>query len=197
MEKSGHLSKHGIRSKYLNDRSNLSKSIRADKSRRIIEKMKQTAEFQKAEVVLVYMDYRCEVETTAFVDELLKTHEKRVFAPKVEGLDVAFYEITSMEELFDGYQGIREPETSEEKKFNGELEKNAKCLVVVPGAVFDRQMGRMGYGKGFYDRFLNNYPNLYKMAIAFECQIAKKIPVEEHDIRMNMIVTENGIMQAE
>ena len=79
--------------------------------------------------------------------------------------------------------------------FTHKLAKDLKSLVLIPGAVFDRQRGRMGYGKGFYDRFLAEYIELSGAALAFECQVAKKIPMEEHDIRPDIIVTETGVIR--
>ena len=147
--------------------------------------------YQKAQAVLVYMDYRSEVMTTGLVEELFKKGEKRVFAPRVEGMDIHFYEVHSMEDFESGYQGIREPKEDWEKLFTLQMMSEMKGLVLVPGAVFDRQRGRMGYGKGFYDRFLAEYIGLNSVALAFSCQIAKRVPVEEHDIRPDLIITED------
>lgn len=196
MEKYEYHNKQSLRSRYLNYRSSLSKSSRADKSRRIRERIMSNPVYQNAEIVLVYMDYRAEVETTELVEELLKAKEKRVFAPKVDGMDIYFYEITSFDDLSEGYQSIREPSAHPDKLFAKEL-STEQCLVLVPGAVFDRQMGRMGYGKGFYDRFLGQFKEPYRMALAYDCQLAKNVPVEKHDIRMNAIITESEVIHAE
>lgn len=195
MDAQGQVSKQSIRNKYLSCRNNLTLKERQEKSRQIWEYLKNNPAYQEAQVVLVYMDYRSEVITTGLVEELLAHKEKRVFAPKVEGLDIHFYEIKALEELEAGYQGIREPVGEWEKLFTLQMMSELKGLILVPGAVFDRQRGRIGYGKGFYDRYLAEYIGLKSAALAFECQIAKKIPVEEHDIRPDMIVTENGIIE--
>jgi len=195
MEEDGHISKQSIRSRYLGRRNNLSVSERSQKSREIWEYLKQEPVYQKAQAVLVYMDYRSEVMTTGLVEELLADPAKRVFAPKVEGMDIRFYEIGSLNDLKAGYQGIREPEKNREKLFTLQMMTQMDSLILIPGAVFDRQRGRMGYGKGFYDRFLADYIELRGAALAFECQIAKKVPMEEHDIRPEMIVTENGVIR--
>ena len=104
-------------------------------------------------------------------------------------MNILFYEITSMEDLQPGYQGIREPVEKEERLYDSKM-AGKDGIILVPGAVFDRQRSRMGYGKGFYDRFLSKNPGLFSAALAFECQIARKIPVEPHDIKPDMIVTE-------
>lgn len=110
-------------------------------------------------------------------------------------MNISFYEIHSLEELESGYQGIREPVQDEEKLFTHKLLNDLKSLILIPGAVFDRQKGRMGYGKGFYDRFLADYIEISGAALAFECQIARKVPMEDHDIRPGIIVTENGVIR--
>lgn len=195
MEKKEFVSKQALRSRYLGYRNSLSTRERREKSARIWEMLKQEAVFQKAQIVLVYMDYRSEVMTTELVRELLSVREKRVFAPKVEGMDIRFYEVESMDDLTDGYQGIREPSAAGEKLFTEEMSKELDCLILVPGAVFDRERGRMGYGKGFYDRYLAAFPGLISAALAFDCQIARKVPVEEHDKRPDMIITETEIIR--
>lgn len=195
MEVRSHISKQSIRNRYLGMRNNLSYSERLAKSQKIWELLKQEPVYQNAEAVLVYMDYRSEVMTTGLVEELLANSSKRVFAPRVLGMNISFYEILTLEELEPGYQGIREPAQNEEKMFTHALVKDLNSLILIPGAVFDRQRGRMGYGKGFYDRFLADYVELSGAALAFECQIARSVPMEDHDIRPGIIVTESGVIR--
>lgn len=195
MEVRGHVSKQSIRNRYLSMRNNLSYGERLAKSRKIWELLKQEPVYKNAEAVLVYMDYRSEVITTGLVEELLADSSRKVFAPRVLGMNISFYEIQTLEELEPGYQGIREPAQNEEKMFTHALVKELNSLILIPGAVFDRQRGRMGYGKGFYDRFLADYIELSGAALAFECQIAKNVPMEDHDIRPGIIVTESEVIR--
>lgn len=196
MESKSVVHKQSIRNKYLSYRNNLSKGERLSKSMRIWERLKKEKRFQEADIILVYMDYRSEVMTTGLVEELLLSENgKRIFAPAVEGLDVVFYEIYSLSDLHPGYQGIREPLSEPEKMFTEEIAQKNKCFLLMPGSVYDRQLGRMGYGKGFYDRFLHRFPGVTKAGLAFECQIAGQVPVEEHDVRADMVVTENEVIQ--
>ncbi len=195
MEEKGYIRKQGIRSRYLGLRNNLSAGERKQKSQEIWEHVKGDPKYQAARAVLVYMDYRSEVMTTGLVEELLADTSKKVFAPKVEGMHIRFYEIKSLDELKKGYQGIREPEENPEKRFTPDMAARLEAVVLVPGAAFDRQRGRIGYGKGFYDRFFSDYREVYGIALSFSCQIAKEIPMEPHDRRPDIIVTENGIIR--
>lgn len=195
MEGKETISKQSIRVTYLSDRNRLTLSERREKSKRIWEKLKMEPAYQNAQAVLVYMDYRSEVMTTGLVEELLQRKEKKVFAPRVDGMNIHFYQVESMEDFESGYQGIREPKEDLDKLFTLQKMAQIKGMILVPGAVFDRQRGRMGYGKGFYDRFLAEYTGLDSVALAFSCQIAKKVPTEEHDIRPNLIITENEIIR--
>ncbi|MCM1135651.1 MAG: 5-formyltetrahydrofolate cyclo-ligase [Clostridium sp.] len=191
------ITKQELRNRYLTRRNDLPFSERREKSARIRENLTKETVYQKAQAILVYMSYRSEVETGKLVEELLSAGEKRVFAPKVEGMDIQFYEVNSMADFVSGYQGIREPEENAEKRFTEQTALELESLILVPGAVFDRERGRMGYGKGFYDRYLARFsmPGFHSAALAFDCQIARKVPVEEHDIRPDMIVTETGVIK--
>lgn len=193
--KEAYSTKQELRTRYLSYRNELSTSRRKEKSAKIWEFMKKEAVYQKAQAILVYMDYRSEVMTTGLVEELLRLGEKRIFAPKVEGMNIWFYEVKTMEDFADGYQGIREPESNKEKCFTLQMSEGLESLILVPGAVFDRQRGRIGYGKGFYDRYLARFPALHSIAFAFECQIAKKVPEEPHDRKMDMIITELSVIK--
>lgn len=205
MEKDVMAGKQTIRNRYLNYRNSLTLAERKEKSRRIWEQLKTLEAYQRAQAILVYMDYRSEVMTTGLVEELFALQEcgggkdicpKRIYAPKVEGLDIRFYEVTCMEEFQVGYQGIREPGADAERLFTSRTKQEMDCLILVPGAAFDREGGRMGYGKGFYDRFLAEYPAISSAALAYECQIARKVPVENHDIRADWIITEREVICA-
>lgn len=196
MEEKKVISKQSIRSKYLAKRDALSLSQRKEKSGTIAELLKKETCYRESEAVFLYMDYRSEVMTTLLAEELL-TSGKRVFAPRVIGFDIVFYEIRSLDDLEAGYQGIREPMEKPEMLLKETVLQEKRCLVLVPGSVFDYECHRMGYGKGFYDRFLEKCgDNVTAVGLAFSCQIAKMIPTESHDRRMDLVVTENGIIKA-
>ena len=99
MEKKAFSSKQELRTRYLNYRNNLSVKERREKSAKIWEQLKNEDTFKQAQILLVYMDYRSEVMTTGLVEELIASGGKRIFAPKVEGMDIQFYEVSGMEDF--------------------------------------------------------------------------------------------------
>ena len=191
MNQSMVMTKQELRNRYLQRRNDLSVRERKEKSIQVLQNLKKLPEFQKAEEVLIYLNYRSEVETLPFVEELLQQKEKRVFVPKVCGMDIRFYEIISMEDVESGYQGILEPKEGM-IEFSVQKPDGKNCIMVLPGSVFDRKCNRMGYGKGFYDRFMKLVPQMYGAGLAFDCQVAPAIPIQAHDYRMNALITESG-----
>ena len=96
----------------------------------------------------------------------------------------------SFDDLISGMYGIQEPSPEKRIKMNPEIID----LVIVPGIAFDRQGGRLGHGKGYYDRFLQ-FTRAFRLGLAFDCQLLKTVPTESHDVPMNAILSESGIVE--
>ena len=163
---------------------------REEKSRRIAEMLVSMPLYDGTDILLTYVNYQSEVDTTDLVNKAL-ADGKRVFAPKVSGETMEFYQLTGMEDLQEGYKGIREPVCGE--MFDAETVKG-QMLMLMPGAVFDEECHRIGYGKGFYDRYLKRLLktgiSVQTLALCYECQVLSKIPFEKHDVRPQAILTE-------
>ena len=130
-------------------------------------------EYQEAEVIYAYVDCKHEVETSDII-RAAWADGKRVAVPKVLGQDMKFFYITSLEnDLEEGYFGIREPF---EKHAADETGDEEKALMLMPGVAFDEERHRIGYGGGFYDRFLEAHPKLSRVALAFEFQVKESVP---------------------
>ena len=95
-----------------------------------------------------------------------------------------FYKIDSYDDIQPGYFNIPEPKSN--------IKLRTPDIIIVPGVAFSYEFERLGYGGGFYDTYLCD-KDILKIAICFEFQMMDKLPVEEHDIKMDMIVTENNI----
>jgi len=103
-----------------------------------------------------------------------------------------FFYITSLEnDLEEGYYGIREPYEKHAANESGDEEK---ALMLMPGVAFDEERHRIGYGGGFYDRFLEAHPKLSRVALAFEFQVKESVPYEAFDICPEKIVTEKRVI---
>lgn len=156
-----------------------------EKSRMICERIAGTEQFQKAECIYTYVGCKNEVMTQPLIETAWKLG-KRVAVPKVCGRDMIFGVLTNFEQLEEGYFGIPEPT---------ELipAEDEYALMIMPGVAFDRMRRRVGYGGGFYDRYLAAHTHHMTIAAAFEFQLFEEVPWEDTDILPQMLVTESGI----
>ncbi len=141
-----------------------------------------------AKNILVFVSYGSEIDTSEIIKDALRKR-KKVFVPRVVGEDMVFYRIYDMDELKEGYKGIPEPSLSEEP-FCYQEELAEDTLMIMPGVVFDRKRNRIGYGKGFYDRYLADKTALQNktIAVGYQCQMLEEIPAEKTDIRPCQII---------
>lgn len=182
--------KKRFRTEFLQKRNSIDSVSKIMASREILSGLSRTDEFQKAEELLLYASYGCEVPTREIFDTAIWM-EKKVYFPKVLGTNMKFYQINRYEELVDGYQGILEPEGNS-LEFQDSPDK--RTLMILPGCVFGRDGYRIGYGKGFYDRFLSEHPSIIKCGICYDLQMVMECPKEAFDIKMDMIVTEREVI---
>lgn len=193
--------KKHIRKKCLSLRDEISLKLREEKSDKIIGALCGLEQYKKADIILTYVNYQSEVITTKLIERAL-ADKKLVFAPRVSGDEMEFYKIDGIDSLTEGYKGIKEPVGAEaffDKIGSLDLnEVNSVPLMIMPGAAFDREGHRIGYGKGFYDRYLNRLIdagiNVHKIALCYECQLLDNIAHEEHDVCVDMVVTEKFIV---
>ena len=177
--------KQDIRNRVLKLRNNLSKKEWEEKSQKIVENVTAHPVFLSAEEIYCYVDFRNEVGTKRLIEKCWEMN-KKVAVPRIEGSKMEFYYIKSWSDVRSGHWGILEPYTDQR------AEANLAC-VITPGAVFDKCRNRIGYGRGYYDTYLYNHPSYNTIALAFDLQILDDIPFEEHDIRPQMIITEEHI----
>ncbi|MBR1540051.1 MAG: 5-formyltetrahydrofolate cyclo-ligase [Clostridia bacterium] len=181
------MEKKILRKRYLEIRKKI--KDRSQKSKGIFEKIIQEKEYQNAKVIALYKSLESEVDTSELIEYSIE-QERIVCLPKVVGEEIKFYQISEAEEFIKSKFGVEEPDENPEK----EVAKNQIDLVIVPGVCFDTRKNRLGFGKGYYDRFLTG-TNLKTIGICFEEQILKDgfLPVEENDVKMQKIVTEENV----
>lgn len=222
--------KRRIRQAALERRDSLTDKQRRNYSDRIIERLVSLPGYREAEAILTYVSFRSEVNTFPLLDRVF-SDGKAVFVPKVSGKEMDFYRIFSEADLTEGYRGILEPSGGQlldgwmddqiSQRVGGRQEKPLKnreeqegepavlsVMICMPGAALDRACHRIGYGGGFYDRYLSGRSAAAEgaegkthlcaayltAALAYDCQVFEEIPWEMHDICPMCVVTEKEII---
>lgn len=184
------VSKKDIREEKKNQRRNMPKEKRLYLSRIIEKKVASLTEFLESDVVFLYYPVRNEVDVRELIEYSLYL-DKKVLIPKVkENSTMDFYEINSFKDLEEGYKGIKEPTVTEVPYMENDSEKT---FMVAPGVAFDKHLSRIGMGKGFYDKYLQQHKIKKVCGVAYEFQMIDTIPNELHDAKMDLVITQNNI----
>jgi len=164
-------------------------------SEKIVERFMQLEEYAAAKTVMFYVDVRDEVRTRQALPAAIASG-KRIIVPYCVDGELELFWLESMEELELGMYRILEPTASMRTVERKRLQPTDLDLVMVPGVAFDRNGGRTGHGKGYYDKLLQHARlDAPLIALSFECQLFEKIPAESHDIFMDKVVTEAAVYQ--
>lgn len=184
--------KRALRERILACRDRLSTAARRAHSARVFDHLLTLPELKTAESLMCFVSFRSEVDTLPFIGWSLD-HGKRVALPRIVGKRhmEAFWVTDPAIDLETGSYGIREPRPGLPQASPKTID-----LVVVPGSAFDRSGDRIGYGGGFYDSFL---PRLRsetpRIAVAFDLQLVDDVPDEHHDLPIDAVVTERGVLR--
>jgi 5-formyltetrahydrofolate cyclo-ligase len=182
-----------IRKAVLQKRGAIPAVVRRQKDALVRELVLSIPEFIGAKTIIFYAAFRSEVGTRTLMEESLMG-EKRVVLPKVNTTmhTLMLYEVKHMDELTPGYMGIPEPPQMDERLVG----IDDADLVIVPGAGFDFAGNRLGYGAGYYDSLLSQRNKKSPIiALAYEEQIVDSIPAEQHDVKVDMIVTDKRVIR--
>lgn len=183
--------KYQLRKYYQKKRRELPAQASGIFSSLICENVTCLKEYNDSDTILLYKAYNNEVDTDKLFLKAL-SDGKKIAYPKSELVDgipgMDFYYIDSLNQLSAGYKGIMEPDIY---KYNLKKYDGSKALCIVPGVVFDEDCNRIGYGKGFYDRFLNNNTNIISIGLAFSLQVIEKINTEANDVPVDILITED------
>lgn len=184
------MNKKETREKMLSLLSSLDEDIRKKQDKSIADKMGKMPELCDAECVFAYIGTGHEIETREIVEHLLESG-KRICVPLCHGKgEMDAIEIKSLSELSPGRYGIPEP-AHNGKKINPE----EISAIIVPGVAFDKGGKRLGRGGGYYDRFMKKAENAVRIALCREINLIDKVPFEEHDQSVDIIVTEKKIVR--
>ncbi len=187
--------KKEFRKKVIQIRKQQDASMVEEKSKAIFKNLMTIKEINEANIVMAYLDFNNEAKTDQIIHHLISLGKKVVIPITVlETRDLIPSEIRNIEkEVKIGTYGIREPK----EEFIRPVDKKEIDLVIVPAVAYDTQGYRLGYGGGFYDRFLEKLRKDVKtIGIAFELQVFDSVPKEKHDAKLNYIITEKRIIQS-
>lgn len=182
--------KKKLRQEYISIRNRIGN--KNEKSKIIANKVINSNYLKKAKTIGIYMNLKSEVDTKKIIRYAIEKG-KVVGIPKVNGIDLEFYKIDSINEQMEKSAfGVEEPETVKERL----IEKEKIDLMIIPGICFDKANNRLGFGRGYYDRYLKDC-NFIKVGICFEKQVLKDtlLPVTCNDIKVDKIVTEENIYE--
>ena len=177
--------KSKIRKEILALRKDIPENEKAKSKVLISEKIIGHQWYYSADTILLYKSYGSELNTDFIAEDAFKKG-KKVYYPKVCGDVMEFYQVSSLDMLKSGYKGILEPE--ETKLFCYKELSGENVLMIMPGVAFDVYRNRIGYGKGYYDKYLSDKPSIRTIAVGYVCQIVEKIEANETDIRPMQII---------
>ena len=185
------LEKQRLREERLAARETLSEKERAALDDRITQKLLATFEYAEAATVLTYVSVSSEVSTRMFIERALRD-KKTVAVPRcLPGHRLEFVAITSLDQLVAASFNLLEP--AKELPAVTEDQKN-NSICIVPALLVDAKGYRLGYGAGFYDRFLSTYPGK-KICLAYQHNLSKTmLPHTEFDVPVDMVITELGVL---
>ncbi|MFC1837691.1 5-formyltetrahydrofolate cyclo-ligase [Thermodesulfobacteriota bacterium] len=182
-----------LRKQILGARDRLNASERFEKSRQAEENVWNLPDMKHWSVLFIYVDFRSELETRGLICRCLDAG-KRVAVPLVDSSSGGMIPVLIDDpdrDLIEGYCGIPEPDLQKSHRVDPE----DIDAVIIPGSVFDTHGDRLGYGGGYYDRFLQNHAHRAKrIGLAFEMQVVERVPVEPHDQPIDILVTEKRIV---
>lgn len=177
--------KQDLRKKYTLIRNEVKN--KKEKSKKIIEKIKANDMYKKARVIALYKSLLSEVDTTELINYSINI-KKIVVLPRVSNNELKFYKINSLKDKFIKSKfGVEEPVGNE----NNYINKTNIDLIVVPGLCFDKEKNRLGFGKGYYDRYLAS-TELKSIGVCFNEQILDRqlIPITSNDVKMQLVITD-------
>ncbi|TAH72847.1 MAG: 5-formyltetrahydrofolate cyclo-ligase [Anaerolineaceae bacterium] len=189
------MTKSEIRSQNKKIRNGLTDDQINEYSKRIHERLFALKEFIDCQVLFTYISFGSEVDTHEIISKALEMN-KHVYVPRAEDNELNFYKINGFDSLIRSDFGILEPDAAIHNKYISSLSANDKRLMILPGLAFDRKGNRIGYGAGYYDRYLGNFSDKewLKLALAYDFQITNKLTVDIYDVPADYILTPDKLI---
>lgn len=166
-------------------RSSIDEGLRKEKSIEICKRISSLTEFAKCDTLLLYAPIKSEADATYLFD-MARILGMRVAFPisLTDTFELDFRFVDSLDDLLIGAYSIREPKKDAEKAYF-----TKKSICIVPALAFDKNGNRLGYGKGFYDRFLNSFTGI-SVGITYHELLCSALPTDKNDIPVDIIITD-------
>lgn len=183
--------KQSLRKEMLFKRNSLSATQLRHDSDLIHHRLVTLPQWKKARTIACYMPLPGEVDTRGLIEQAWK-NKQLVCLPKIKShsFDMAFYALEQFDDLKQGPYGLMQPSIGKEI-LAAEID-----LMIVPGLAFDLHGHRLGFGKGYYDRYLKTYKGML-LALAFDWQLVPQVPHDAHDQIVQMIATPSAVYDAQ
>ena len=185
------MNKNIIRREIAKLRNNLKLEDKKILDEKIFKFLIESDFYKKSKRIFIYVSYNNEVDTKEIIDYSLK-NDKEIYVPKIniEDKTMKAIRIHSLSELYVNKYGILEPDIVDKNYIESDF-----GLIVLPGIAFDKVGNRIGYGGGYYDKYLSVLEcKVNKVALAYGFQVIDNIEVEEHDIKLDYVITDNEII---
>jgi 5-formyltetrahydrofolate cyclo-ligase len=182
-----HEQKKQLRTELKQRRSAVPETTRTQMSQQIIQFLHEIDEFNQAKSLFCYLSYLSEVETSTLISSFLEQNIA-LAVPKIMGkIEMLAISLTDSSDLEPDKMGILTPKSNQ-------VAPNYFDIALTPGVAFTEKGERLGYGRGYYDRWFSKNQVKTKIGIAFEVQIIDELPTEETDIPLDILVTEKRII---
>ena len=175
------MDKKQLRSAVRLQKQAMTKAEIEEKSQKLAQAFFATEHYQQAKTIYGYLPYNQEVRTVPILEQAIRDG-KRVAVPRICGTEMWFFYMDDFSLAEEGYRGIPEPPADAQKA------TDETALVLMPGVAFDLQGNRIGYGGGFYDRFLQLEPNHHTVALCYDFQVFPQLQTQEFDIPVDQVL---------
>ncbi len=185
--------KNKLRSTYTQIRDKISPEDKALLDRRICERITSLVSYRFADTILLYAPIKSEVNILPIAEAALKAG-KRIAFPRCipKRSQMVFHYINSTDELFSQSYSIPEPREDAPVFDKSVPHSRESCLCLIPALIYDRNGYRIGYGKGYYDRYLRDFKGS-KAGIVYNCCFIDSVPHGKFDLKVDFIVSERGV----
>ncbi len=187
------MDKKSLRKEMLKNRTKISKDIRENYSREISNSLYELEYYKNANTIMAFISFGSEINTKHLIEHSISLGKKVVIPVMIpETKELLTSEIRSFSELELGFYNILTPK----EEFIRVVDPETIDLILVPGLIFAKDGYRIGYGGGYYDRFLaKRRDDVKKIAIGFDMQVVDEVPTDHYDIPVDLILTEKRFIE--